>query len=269
MPVLDFREIPQANKSDGDQDIFELFARDFFEALGYEIEISPSRGADGGKDLIILEPLAGIITKSTKRWIVSCKHKAHSGKSVSTNDEIDIKGRVDKFQAHGFIAFYSTLPSSGLTNDFERLMNLVPPVSIEVFDRTRIEKFVLFDSRLRQVLRQYFPNNYQYLTQNYAWEKLYSALLTLISEGSLKDRLASAYISALIRLEPSDLPQDMREEFQILSQNLTKVEPEGDEGKVMATIKSMTDLEAIQSAEKILELYEHYRTRIIDDIWQE
>jgi len=269
MPVLDFKEIPQANKSGGNQDIFELFARDFFEALGYEIELSPGRGADGGKDLVVIEPMTGILTKTTKRWIVSCKHKAHSGSSVSSSDEVDIKGRVDKFQANGFIAFYSTLPSSGLSNDFERLMNLVPPISIEVFDRTRIEKFVLFDSRLRHVLRQYFPDNYQYLTQNYAWEKLFSALLILISEGSLKERLASAYMDALIRLEPSDLPKDMRKEFQILSENLTKAEPEGDEGKVIATINSMSDLEVVQLAEKILDLYERYRTRIIDDVWQE
>jgi hypothetical protein len=266
MPVLNFKEIPQANIANGEQDIFELFARDFFDALGYEIELGPSRGADGGRDLVVLEPLNGVLTKTIRRWIVSCKHRAYSGSSVLSRDEVDILGRVNKFQSDGFIAFYSTLPSSGLSDTFDRLRDRV---LIEVFDRTRIEKFVLFDPRLRQVLRRYFPKDYHHLTQNYTWEKFYSALLTLISEGSLKERLVHAYIGSLIRLDPSDMPNDMREEFVDLRANLTRVEPIGDEGRVTATVKAMSSQEAVQTAEKILSMYERYRTGIIDDIWQE
>jgi len=43
MPVIDFNEIPRANSGVGDQDTFELFARDFFEALGLEIISDPNR----------------------------------------------------------------------------------------------------------------------------------------------------------------------------------------------------------------------------------
>lgn len=63
MPVIDFTEIPLANTGEGNQDTFELFARDFFSALGFEIEESPSRGPDGGKDLLILENLSGTISE--------------------------------------------------------------------------------------------------------------------------------------------------------------------------------------------------------------
>lgn len=34
MSIIDFREIPQANKADGKQDSFELFAREFLHAIG-------------------------------------------------------------------------------------------------------------------------------------------------------------------------------------------------------------------------------------------
>jgi len=105
MPIIDFTEIPPANTGAGDQDTFELFTRDFFQALGFEIEENPSRGADGGKDLIMVEPLEGKIKSGKRRWIVSCKHYAHSGKAVGDKDEIDILGRVRKFKAQVLLAF--------------------------------------------------------------------------------------------------------------------------------------------------------------------
>ena len=48
--ILDFKEIPPANGSDGDQDKFELFAREYIEAIGLEIVSGPDRGQDGGRD---------------------------------------------------------------------------------------------------------------------------------------------------------------------------------------------------------------------------
>ena len=35
MALIDFTEIPKANIADGKQDMFELFAREFFNALGF------------------------------------------------------------------------------------------------------------------------------------------------------------------------------------------------------------------------------------------
>lgn len=37
MPIIDFTEIPLANSGDSKQDTFELFAREFLAALGFEI----------------------------------------------------------------------------------------------------------------------------------------------------------------------------------------------------------------------------------------
>ena len=108
MALLNFREIPQANVGGGLQDEFELFTRDFFETLGFQIEEGPDRGADGGRDIIINEKRSGALGDTVVKWLVSCKHKAHSGNSVLENDEEDIPGRIEQFGRDGFIGFYST-----------------------------------------------------------------------------------------------------------------------------------------------------------------
>lgn len=40
--VIDYREIPAANAADGNQDKFELFAREYLVAIGLEIESDPN-----------------------------------------------------------------------------------------------------------------------------------------------------------------------------------------------------------------------------------
>lgn len=110
MSIIDFKEIPPANSGNGDQDSFELFARDFVvEILGLKIISQPNRGADGGKDFLAEEIQSGTISETHIRWLVSCKHFAHSGKSVSDSDEQNILDRVHQHMADGFIGFYSTI----------------------------------------------------------------------------------------------------------------------------------------------------------------
>lgn len=60
MPQLDFKEIAQGNISNGEQDSFELFAREFMELLGYEVLSGPDRGSDLGRDIIVQEARTGI-----------------------------------------------------------------------------------------------------------------------------------------------------------------------------------------------------------------
>jgi len=147
MPVLDFREIPEANKNSGKQDTFELFARDFLEYLGYSIIHGPDRGADGGKDLIVKEIRKGVGGETKVKWLVSCKHKAHSGSSVGVNDETDIADRVKANSCTGFIGFYSTLPSSGLTKKLEGLKDRI---EYQIYDSEKIEKkFIGFNRRIK------------------------------------------------------------------------------------------------------------------------
>lgn len=87
---------------------------------------------------------------------MSCKHKAHSGSSVGVNDEIDIPGRVLSNGCHGFMGFYSTLPSSGLTNHLEGLVARFP---FQIYDHEKIEKDLLSSSEGLKLSKRYFPTS--------------------------------------------------------------------------------------------------------------
>jgi len=125
MSVIDFKEISQANLANGNQDEFELFARDFFAYLGYKIISEPDRGQDGGKDILIQESRIGIGGETKILWLVSCKHFSHSnsgkGRSVGVDDEVNIVDRLSSNKCDGFIGFYSTIASSGLTQKLQGL----------------------------------------------------------------------------------------------------------------------------------------------------
>lgn len=154
--VLDFKEIPSGNASTGLQDSFELFAREFFEIMGYEILIEPNRGADGKMDLIIRETRRGISGNTKLKWLVSCKHFAISGKSVRDTDEPDISDRIRKFKCDGFIGFYSTIPSASLSS---KIVGLKKNHEILIYDRSKIEKKLLSSLPGRTIAARYFPKS--------------------------------------------------------------------------------------------------------------
>ncbi|HEX8266674.1 MAG TPA: restriction endonuclease [Pyrinomonadaceae bacterium] len=166
MARIDFKEISQANLATGEQDSFEFFARDFLEILGYEIISPPSRGRDGGKDMIVSETRRGIGGITIYHWLVSCKHYAHSGKSVnSTKAEIKIETRVRRHNCDGFIGFYSTLAETGLIEDLEGIKRGQSigklPFEFQIFDKEKIETNLLAFPEFQLLLKKYFPISYQ------------------------------------------------------------------------------------------------------------
>lgn len=157
MPLLNFTEIPDAgDASGGSQDTFELFARDFLSFLGYKITSGPDRGLDGGRDLIVTETRTGIGGQTTIRWLVSCKHMAHSGRSVRLQDETDIADRVQTHKCKGFVGFYSTIPSSSLTKKLEGLHR---KFECQIFDREKIEERLLGSAQGFRLAERYFKNS--------------------------------------------------------------------------------------------------------------
>lgn len=153
MALLDFTEIPDAGKATGKQDTFELFAREVLDLLGFRILQGPARGPDVGKDLIVEETRVGLIDATRVRWLVSCKHFAFSGKSVRPDDEQNVLERVNAAGCQGFIGFYSTLPSSGLSE----LLHRQSAVAIKFFDREEIERYLLSSPEGRSITERYFP----------------------------------------------------------------------------------------------------------------
>ncbi|MUL11893.1 hypothetical protein GNP59_18765 [Aliivibrio fischeri] len=157
MSILDFKEIPMAHKGGGEQDKFELFSRDFFQNIGYQISSAPGRGADGGKDLILTEVRKGIASNTEVRWLVSCKHKAHSGFSVLKTDEPEISDSLKAHNCTGFIGFYSTLPSSGLVAKVESMAD----IENQFFDSSKIEQALLTNPKCLELAKRYFPISFK------------------------------------------------------------------------------------------------------------
>ena len=173
MSLLDFREIPAANKCDGTQDTFELFAREFFILIGFKIIEGPDRGPDGGRDLIVKETRKGIMGSTDIKWLVSCKHKAHSDNSVTENDEINIIDRVEAFNCSGFIAFYSTVCSSGLNNRLISYKNK-NKCEIQIFDHESIERVLLDTPNSEMIISRFFPRSFEKHVKSHIPAKIYS-----------------------------------------------------------------------------------------------
>lgn len=158
MAAFDFKEIPEAHIANGEQDAFELFAKDFFiEVYKFKLLSEPSRGPDGGKDILFEEIQTGNLSDNSIIWLVSCKHKAHSGDSVKPTDESNISDRLEEHKANGFIGFYSTLPSSGLNN---RLDSYKSKYKIEVFNHERIEQEIINANKF-ELFKRYFPQSFK------------------------------------------------------------------------------------------------------------
>jgi hypothetical protein len=187
--ILNFKEIPQANTGNGDQDTFELFARDFLEILGYEILQQPDRGADGKKDLIVQELRRGISGTTKIKWLVSCKHYAHSGKSISDNDEPNILDRISVHECDGFLGFYSTLPATSLGKNFEGLKK---KTNIDSFDREQIEKILLESPEGIRLSSRYFPVSFEnYKLENPKPAKIFADDDSIHCEYCNEDLLAT------------------------------------------------------------------------------
>lgn len=155
MPALDFTEIAVPTAGSG-RDVFELFARDVLDLLGFKVLEGPDRGADGGRDLLVEELRTGVGGETRVRWVVSCKHKAHSGGSVNPNDESDIQDRLNTHQCAAFLGFYSTVPSAGLTG---KLSGAVGKFEHQIFDPERIERALLGSADGVRLAKRYFPRS--------------------------------------------------------------------------------------------------------------
>ena len=155
MPILNFKEIPLPT-SGASRDQFELFAREFLDFVGFQVVVGPDRGPDAGRDLIVEEIRTGIAGETRVRWLVSCKHKAHSGASVTPDDESDIHDRVRTHDCKGFLGIYSTLPSSGLA---AKLNASGLPFEVQVYDHEKIEKQLL-SSKGALLAQRFFPSSW-------------------------------------------------------------------------------------------------------------
>jgi|SRR5579863_8010217 len=153
MAGLDFTEIP-SGYSDPGRDIFRLFAKDFLIMLGFRLV--PDRSNDPGRDLVVEEKRVGIAGETVIRWMVSCRHHAHSGAPVAPAEEQYLHDRLRIQGCSAFLGFYSTPPSPALTSKLEAGTGIL---EFQIFDPTRMEGALLSSAEGLALARGYFPRS--------------------------------------------------------------------------------------------------------------
>lgn len=198
---LDFKEIPKANSSGGEQDTFEFFCRDFLKAEGFKILSYPSRGPDRGMDFIVKETRRGPGGVTELVWLVSCKHHAHSGDSVKVSDEINPIERLIRHKCQGFLGFYSTICSADLEDTLRSIQN-DGKYQTQVYDKGKIMSAVDSNPKLIEVFARYFPSSFKQ-----------SKVLIKNTESGIRDRSIdigslNTVKTALIILEVEKLKEE-------------------------------------------------------------
>lgn len=130
--MIDFSELP----SDGIK--FEQLVRELLIRSGFEVHWT-GVGPDAGRDLVVTEKSDGSLAPFERKWLVSCKHNANSGKSVGLNDVTDIVDACEAVNARGFLLACSTQPSSTVVRRFEEI-NGNGKVITKYWDSVEIEK---------------------------------------------------------------------------------------------------------------------------------
>jgi len=161
MGILDFREIASPNRNytkssnnkvgkSNSVDDFELFAQEFFLTVKkMTIFKSVSNGPDDGIDLGVESASDGT------RWLVSCKHYAHSDQPVSREESII--ERVRDWDCDGFIAFYTTAPSTTVDS---RLSGAEKhKIKVIRYTKEAIEHELLNSAHGTALAARYFPTS--------------------------------------------------------------------------------------------------------------
>lgn len=148
--MLDFTELP----SDGIK--FEQLIRELFVKRGYET-VWTGVGTDLGRDLIVTEKLVGPLSTKNRKWIVSCKHNAHSKRAVGLKDLGNVAGDCTSIQAEGYLLVCSTYPSSSVVLRLEEITKSNDIVT-KIWDAVEIEKQLSYPETF-SLFKSFFPSS--------------------------------------------------------------------------------------------------------------
>ncbi len=130
--MIDFTELPE----DGVK--FEQLIRELLVLEGFETHWT-GVGQDGGRDLVVTEKLKGELSEYERKWLISCKHTANSGKSLGREQAGNITEDCRAIGAEGYILVCSTQPTASLVTrltEIEKKQNIIT----KFWDSIEIEK---------------------------------------------------------------------------------------------------------------------------------
>jgi len=87
-----------------------------------DIQSRPSRGPDGGADMIVgMIETDGLGFRQESRILIECKHFAHSGRSVRESDVGSIIERTIRHNCNKYLLITSTIPSASLSQQLQAI----------------------------------------------------------------------------------------------------------------------------------------------------
>lgn len=171
--MIDFKELPE------DGIMFEQLIRELLVLEGFQTHWT-GVGQDGGRDLVVTEKLKGDLSEYTRKWLISCKHNANSGKSLGKDQLGSVSEDCRAIGAEGYILVCSTQPTSSLINrlrEIEQNQNIIT----KVWDCIEIEKRLLKPNTF-SLIHTFFPDT----SKRYKW-KIYNAFSPAFWAANYKD----------------------------------------------------------------------------------
>jgi hypothetical protein len=86
-------------------------------------------------------------------------------------------------------------------------------------------------------------------------KRLYAAVSVLTGHGDIKQRLIKAYEENLAIIDDDDLPIALKQAFADCRHKMSQVDPLNGEGRIRATVRKMSIVEADACARNLLDLY--------------
>ncbi len=149
---LDFTDLPE----DGSE--FECMVQELLQTMGMHAErigLGPDQGVDIIAEEIMLDRLGAM---QVSRYVVQCKHFAHSGKAVGRSDVTDIRDTIGNHGANGYVLVTSTDVTSSLKERLQELREAEPSWNIQIWDRTELEHKL---STYPVLTAKYFPKRFR------------------------------------------------------------------------------------------------------------
>jgi hypothetical protein len=86
-------------------------------------------------------------------------------------------------------------------------------------------------------------------------DKLYAAVRTLAGNEPIKIRLMSAFADNLESLSEDDIPESIRQRFELLHRAMHAVQPQFSESAIFASIRKMSAADATRHASHIVAMF--------------
>lgn len=152
--MLDFKEFPDDGRA------FEQFVREILLVLDLQPHWT-GQGPDQGRDILAIEKLNGQLGNAQRRWLVQCKHFAHSGRSVGRDDVGSVVDDCRQAGADGYLLVCSTQPSSALVTKLQEIADRPENrLATSIWDSVSLEKR-LAEPRLFSLGHIFLPRSFE------------------------------------------------------------------------------------------------------------